>query len=136
SESNAPRRFNMILVAFFAGAALLLAAVGLYGVMSYSVSQRTHEIGVRMTLGARRADVLRMVLRSGIMLVLVGVAIGIVGALAASRLLTSYLFEVKPSDPVTFLAVALVLAAVALLASMAPALRATKVDPMIALRNE
>jgi predicted permease len=136
SESNAPRRFNMILVAFFAFAALLLAAVGLYGVMSYSVSQRAHEIGVRMTLGARRADVLRMVLRSGITLVLIGVAIGVAGALAASRLLTSFLFEVKPSDPVTFFAVAMMLAAVALVASMAPALRATKVDPMIALRNE
>lgn len=136
SESNAPRRFNMILVAFFAGAALLLAAVGLYGVMSYSVSQRTHEIGLRMTLGARRTDVMRMVLGSGITLVLIGVAIGLAGALATSRLLTSFLFEVRPSDPATFVGVAILLAAVALLASMAPALRATKVDPMIALRNE
>lgn len=136
SESNAPRRFNMILVAFFAGAALLLAAVGLYGVMSYSVSQRTHEIGVRMTLGARRTDVMRMVIGSGVTLVLIGVAIGLAGAIATSRLLTSFLFEVRPSDPVTFVGVALLLAIVALLASMAPALRATKVDPMIALRNE
>ena len=136
SQSTASRRFNMLLVGFFAVAALLLAAVGLYGVMSYSVSQRTHEIGVRMTLGARRADVLRMVLGSGITLVLIGVAIGVAGALVASRLLTSFLFEVRPSDPITFAAVALVLAAVALVASMAPALRATRVDPMIALRNE
>ncbi len=136
SESNVPRRFNMILVGFFAAIALLLAAVGLYGVMSYSVSQRTHEIGVRMTLGARRGDVRRMVLGSAITLVLVGVAIGLAGALATSRLLSSFLFEVRPSDPLTFVGVALVLALVAMAASMAPAIRATNVDPMIALRNE
>lgn len=136
SESTAPRRFNMLLVGLFAVAALLLAAIGLYGVMSYSVSQRTHEIGVRMTLGARRSDVLRMVLGSGITLVLIGVGIGIVGALAASRLLTSFLFEVRPSDPLTFAGVALLLAIIAVVANMAPALRATKVDPMIALRSE
>ena len=136
SESTAPRRFNMVLVAFFAGAALLLAAVGLYGVMSYSVAQRTHEIGVRMTLGARPADVLRMVLGSGVTLVLVGVLIGLAGALATSRLLTSFLFDVRASDPLTFASVALLLASVALVASMAPALRATRVDPMMALRDE
>ena len=136
SESNAPRRFNMVLVAFFAGAALLLAAIGLYGVMSYSVAQRTHEIGVRMTLGALPADILRMVLGSGVTLVLIGVLIGLAGALATSRLLTSFLFDVRPSDPLTFASVALLLASVALVASMAPALRATRVDPMIALRDE
>jgi putative ABC transport system permease protein len=136
SESNAPRRFTMVLVGLFAAAALLLAAVGLYGLMSYSVSHRTHEIGVRMTLGAARSDVLRMVLGSGFKLVLVGVAAGIVGALATSRLLASFLFDVRPSDPLTFAAVALLLAAIAMLASLVPALRATRVDPMIALRNE
>jgi predicted permease len=136
SESNAPRRFNMVLVAFFAGAALLLAAIGLYGVMSYSVAQRTHEIGVRMTLGALPADILRMVLGSGVSLVLIGILIGLAGALATSRLLTSFLFDVRPSDPLTFAFVALLLASVALFASMAPALRATRVDPMIALRDE
>ena len=136
SQSTAPRRFNMVLVGLFAGAALLLAAVGLYGLMSYSVSQRTHEIGVRMTLGASRGDVLRMVLGSGFKLVLIGVAAGVAGALAASRLLAGFLFEVRPSDPATFAAVTLALAAIALPASIVPALRATRVDPMVALRNE
>jgi putative ABC transport system permease protein len=136
AQSTAPRRFNMVLVGFFAAAALLLAAVGLYGVMSYSVSQRTHEIGVRMTLGASRADVLRMVLGGGLKLVLIGVAAGVAGALATSRLLASFLFEVRPSDPVTFAAVAVILTGIALLASTMPALRATRVDPMVALRNE
>ncbi len=136
SQSTASRRFNLALVGSFAGAALLLAAVGLFGVMSYSVSQRTHEIGVRMALGASRTNVLRMVLGSGLTLVLIGVAAGLAGALATSRLLTAFLFEVRPSDPTTFVGVALLLAAIALLASMVPALRATRVDPMIALRNE
>lgn len=136
SESNAPRRFDVVLVAFFAASAPLLAAVGLYGVVSYSVSQRTHEIGVRMTLGASPRDVLRMVLGSGFKLVLTGVMIGLAGALASSRLLTSFLFQVRPSGPVTFVAVSIVLAVVALLASLLPGLRATRVDPMIALRQE
>jgi putative ABC transport system permease protein len=136
SQSTAPRRFNIALVGFFATAALLLAGVGLYGVMSYSVSLRTHEIGVRMTLGAHRGHVMGGVLRSGLKLVLIGVVLGLAGALAMSRLLTSFLFEVRPSDPVTLAAVALVLAVVALLASMAPALRAIRVDPVIALRSE
>lgn len=135
-QSIAPRRFNMALVGSFAVIALLLAAVGLYGVMAYAVSQRTHEIGLRMALGARRTDVLRMVLGSGLTLVLAGVALGVAGALAASRLLANFLFEVRPSDPATFVAVALLLAAIALLASIVPALRATRVDPVIALRNE
>lgn len=136
AESNAPRRFTMALVGFFALAALLLAGVGLYGVMSYAVSQRAREIGVRMVLGARRADVLRMVLGAGLTLVLVGVAVGLAGAFATLRLLASFLFGVRASDPVTFLGVVLVLAAIALAASMVPALRATRVDPVIALRNE
>ena len=136
SQSTAPRRFNMVLVGFFAAAALLLAAVGLYGLMSYSVSQRKHEIGVRMTLGASRSNVLRMVLASGFKLVLIGAGAGLAGALATSRLLGSFLFEVRPSDPATFAVVGLVLAAIALLASVVPAMRATRVDPMVALRNE
>jgi putative ABC transport system permease protein len=126
SESTAPRRFNMVLVGFFAAVALLLAAVGLYGVISYSVSQRTHEIGVRMTLGASRRDVLRLVLRSALKLVLIGIVLGVAGALATSRLLASFLFEVRPSDPATFLAMALILSSIALAASMMPALRATR----------
>ncbi len=136
SQSTAPRRFNIVLVGFFAGAALLLAAIGLYGVTSYSVAQRTHDIGVRMTLGARRGDVLRMVLGSTLKLVLIGLAVGLAGALATSGLLSSFLFEVHPSDPWTFAGVVLVLAALALLASIVPALRAIRVDPVIALRNE
>jgi predicted permease len=136
SASNAPRRFNAILVGFFAGAALLLAAVGLYGVMSYGVSQRAHEIGVRMTLGARPRDVLAMVLRSGLVMMLCGIAVGVAGAFATTRLLRSFLFEIRPSDPVTFVAVALVLAAVAVIASVVPAMRATRVDPLIAMRAE
>lgn len=136
SESTAPRRFNMVLVGSFAGIALVLAGIGLYGVMSYWVSQRSHEIGIRMTVGATREDVLRMVLKSSLRMVLPGVLIGLAGALAASRLLASFLFEVRPSDPLTLIGVALVLALVAVLASMAPAMRATNVDPVIALRNE
>jgi putative ABC transport system permease protein len=135
-HSVAPRRFNLLLVACFAVTALLLAAVGLYGVLSYSVSNRTHEIGVRMALGARRRDVLRMVLGSALTLVLIGVALGLAGALAASRLLTTFLFEVRPSDPATFVGVALLLTAIALLAGIIPAVRATQVDPPVALRNE
>lgn len=136
SESTAPRRFNMVLVGGFAGIALVLAGIGLYGVMSYWVSQRSHEIGIRMTVGAKREDVLRMVLKSSLRMVIPGVLIGLGGALAASRLLSNFLFEVRASDPLTLVAVAFVLAIVAVLASMAPAIRATKVDPVIALRNE
>lgn len=136
SESTATRRFNATLVGFFAGAALLLAAVGLYGVMAYSVSQRTHEIGVRMTLGASRADVLRMVLGTGMKLVCVGVGAGLLAAAFATRLLTTFLFDVKASDPVTFAGVCLLLIGIALMASAVPAIRATKVDPVIALRAE
>lgn len=136
SHSTAPRRFNIAILGFFAGAALLLAVVGLYGVMSYSVSQRSHEIGVRMTLGARRNDVLRLVLRSGLTLVLAGVSVGLIAALPAARLLRSFLYDVRPSDPLTFVVAAVALALAGLLASLAPALRATRVDPILVLRNE
>ena len=136
SESVAPRRFNMLLLAAFAGLALLLASIGIYGVMSYSVSQYTHEIGIRMALGARAADVLQLIVRQGMGLVLIGLAIGAAGALALTRVMSSLLFGVKPTDPLTFASVSALLAAVAFAASYIPARRATRVDPMVALRYE
>jgi len=134
--TNAPRRFNMILAAAFAAAALLLAAIGLYGVIAYSVSQRTHEIGIRLTLGAQPSDVLGMVLRWGGVLSLIGIAVGAAASLLSTRLLSGFLFGVKATDPLTFVGVAMLLALVAVLASFIPAHRATKVDPMVALRYE
>jgi putative ABC transport system permease protein len=136
SESVAPRRFNMLLLAAFAGLALLLASIGIYGVMSYSVSQYTHEIGIRMALGARAADVLQLIVRQGMLLVAAGLAIGLAGALALTRVMSSLLFDVEPADPLTFAAVSALLAAVAFAASYIPARRATRVDPMVALRYE
>lgn len=136
STSVAPRRFNMMLLGIFAGVALVLAAVGLYGVMSYSVSWRTREIGIRMALGANRADVLRLVVRQGMTMTLIGLALGLVGAFSISRVLRSLLHGVSPTDPLTFVAVSIVLLAVALLACLVPARRATRVDPIIALRTE
>ncbi len=136
SQSVAPRRFNALLLGIFAFIALLISTVGLYGVIAYSVTQRTHEIGIRMALGADKSDVLRMVVGQGLKLALVGVAIGIAGALALTRFLSSLLYGVKPTDPVTFIAVSLILIAVALLACYIPARRASKVDPMVALRYE
>lgn len=136
SESLSPQRFTMLLLAAFAGLALLLATVGIYSVISYSVSRRTHEIGIRVSLGASRADVLRLVLRQGMMLAALGLVIGIIGALALSRLMSAVVYGITASDPLTFLAVSLLLACVALLACYIPARRAMRVDPAVALRHE
>ena len=135
-ESVAPRRLNMLLFGVFAAAALLLAVVGIYGVMSYSVAQRTHEIGIRMALGANHKDVLKLVLGQGIVLALTGVAIGLVGALIVTRWMQSLLFSVSPLDPITFAAISFTMIAAALLACFVPARRALKVDPLTALRYE
>ncbi len=136
SRSVAPQRFIAVLLAIFAGLAIVLAMVGIYGVMSYAVSQRTREIGIRMALGAGRFDVLRMIVGQGMKLVFIGVALGLAGALGASRVLASLLFGVTSTDGGTFAGVALLLIAVALVACYFPARRATKVDPMVALRCE
>ena len=129
-------RFQAVLLGIFAGIALLLTAIGLYGVIAYSVAQRTHEIGVRMALGATRSNVVSMVLNRGVQLTLLGIAIGVAGALALARVIQSLLYEIAPRDPVTYLVVCVALGAVALLASYLPAMRASRVDPMVALRYE
>ena len=136
SGSVAQRRFMAMLLAIFAGVAMLLAAVGLYGVMSYGVAQRTHEIGVRMALGAESSHVLRLVVGQGLRLTVLGLALGCLAALAASRLLSSMLFGVAGNDPATFAAVAALFLGVALAACYIPALRAARVDPLVALRHE
>ena len=136
SESVAPRRFSMLLITLFAAIALVLSSVGIYSVISYSVAQRRHELGIRMALGANARDVLTLVIGQGFKLIVIGTAIGLAGAFILTRLLQSMLFNVSTTDPVVFLGISLTLISVALLASYIPARRAAKVDPMIALRHE
>jgi putative ABC transport system permease protein len=135
-DSIAQPRFSTLLLGIFAALAMILAAVGIYGVMSYSITLRTREIGIRMALGARQSDVLGMILREGLKLATAGITIGLIGAFALSRVMTSLLYGISTTDPITYVVVSIVLAGVALAASFVPARRATKVDPMIALRYE
>jgi putative ABC transport system permease protein len=136
AESVAPRRFNLLLLVLFASVALVLALVGIYGVMSYAVSQRTHEIGIRMALGAQRREVVRMVVRQGMLVALAGIAAGVAAALGTTRLMASLLYEVTPTDAATFCAVCGILAVAALAACWVPALWAARVDPTVALHYE
>ena len=136
SDSVAPRRFLVSMMSLFALLALALAATGIYGVLSYLVAQRTREIGIRMALGATAGSVLSLILKRGAILILIGTAAGLAGAIALTRLIKTLLFGVSPTDPATFALIALLLVLVALIASYIPARRAAKVDPMVALRHE
>jgi putative ABC transport system permease protein len=136
ARSVADRRFALELLGVFAAVALLLAAIGIYGVMSYAFSQRTHEVGIRMALGAQRLDILRMALVEGMRIVAIGLVVGLVGAAVMTRFFESLLFNVAPSDPITFLSASAVLVGVAFFACYIPAQRATRVDPLVALREE
>jgi putative ABC transport system permease protein len=135
-KSVAQPRVYALLLGIFAGLALILASIGIYGVMSYSVTQRIHEIGIRMALGARPIDVLKLIVRQGLVLALIGVFLGVIASLALTRVLASQLYGVTPTDPVTFTTISVLLILVAVIACSIPAMRATKVDPMIAVRHE
>jgi putative ABC transport system permease protein len=134
--SVAPRRFIMLLVTLFSAFALVLAALGIYGVVSYSVNERTREIGIRMALGARRGEVLGLIVAQGLVLALIGIAAGLAGAYAVTRAMTGLLYGVRPMDPLTLAAVSSLLMAVALVATLVPARRASRIDPTVALRYE
>jgi putative ABC transport system permease protein len=136
ADSIQTRRFSMILLGAFAALSLTLAAIGIYGVMSYAVAQRTHELGIRMALGARASNVLALIFRSAVALTLTGVAIGSIGVFTVTRLMKSLLFDTAPTDLTTFFLVSVGLIMVALIACYLPARRATRVDPLVALRNE
>jgi putative ABC transport system permease protein len=136
SDSFADRRFSMALLGSFSIVALLLASLGIYGVISYLVGQRTHELGIRIALGAQRRDVVQLVLNHGMKMILAGVLVGLLGAFALTRLLTKMLFGVSATDPITFGGIALMLVTIALLACTVPAVKATRVDPLVALREE
>ncbi|HUE81564.1 MAG TPA: FtsX-like permease family protein, partial [Pyrinomonadaceae bacterium] len=136
AESVASERLNLTLLSLFAGIALVLAIVGIYGVMSYSVTQRTHEIGIRMAIGAQPRDVFRMILGQGMLMALIGIVVGLIGAFGLTRLMETMLFGVEPTDPATFAVIAVLLGTVALIACYVPGRRATKVDPVISLRYE
>ena len=135
-ESTSPRRFNLFLLGAFAVLAMVLAAIGIYGVISYSVARRSHEIGIRMALGAHPSNIITLILRQGLLLLGMGVAIGVGGALVLTRFLSSFLYGIRPADPVTFGGVIIILTAIGLLASYIPARRAVRVDPMSTLRND
>jgi len=136
SDSIAPRRFNLLLIGAFAATALFMALIGIYGVIAYSVAQRTHEIGIRMALGAPRGEIVLMVIGQGMGFALAGIVTGLAAALGLTRLMASLLYDVKPNDPQTFAAVGVALGAAALLACWVPALKAAWIDPVISLRYE
>jgi ABC-type antimicrobial peptide transport system permease subunit len=136
AKSLGDRRFALELLGVFAAVALLLASIGIYGVMAYTFSQRTNEIGIRMAMGAQRRDIFRIAVTEGVLVVAIGVVAGLIGSAVLTRFLQTMLFDVKPTDPLTYAAIAALLTIVTLLACVIPAHRATRVDPLIALRHE